>query len=268
MYKTRGPGYSEVCAPGFHAVLQLDGHYRDRSDKEEAVVSPGDLALFRQGRSYTTGGDHDVPTRSLVFSITPSDAMCPGLVEISALLSDADGPPHVELPARLAVRARLALIALDADNSAVELQEVLAAVNRHVSRIASHGRQAASASDTAAAHRELVQRLIETIGLSPGEAWSLEGLAERVHSSPYHLARIVRSQTGHSISDLISRARVLHASKLIEKTDWSLDLIARHCGYTHRGRLGKLFKAACGHTMAAYRSEVRDRQRRARATVL
>lgn len=269
-YDTAGQGFTTVTAPGCHAVVQVEGLYVDRSSPEPRVVPAGSLALFRPDRDYTTGDEVGTPAASLVFSFDSELLSRDEFRGFASVFRDQDGAALLHTKAPFAVRARLALIAASCSSSFVESQELALEISQHLARHSEHQTRGSSARRNPAtirARRALADSVLEAIARDPAQAWSLGKLAAEVHSSPFHLSRIVRDLTGWSIGELLVRGRVIKAAALLEQTDWSTDLVAMNCGYSHRGRLGVVFGQAFGASMSEYRRQCREKASRARSFV-
>lgn len=268
-YAADGLGFTTVMAPGYHLVIQTGGLFIDRSGGDDAIVHAGMLAFFRPGRRYTTGDAGGCSSRAVV--VTPSEAFLRDtqVPHITRALVHADGPAAVCMPAALSVRFRARLLGALRAGDPCGLEESLVDVDRALASVRP-GRRSPDqrqSSATAAAHRDLVRAAIDTIARQPGRAWSLQELADRLFRSPFHLSRVVRAETGGTVGDLIGRLRVEHAANLLADTDLSIDQIARGVGYTHRGRLGVLFRRFTGQSPNEFRRACRmaERRRRSRA---
>lgn len=268
-YDTKGCGFTTVTAPGYHAVIQIEGLYVDRTGGGRRVVPSGSLAFFRPEHVYTTGDDVGGPATAVVFSLADDLLQGGEFRRLSSMLKDPDGPALIHLDPSIAVRARVALLAASSASSFLESQELAMEVDDLLAQRSTRRRSAVDrrTPSTVRAHRELTESIVEVISRDPSRAWSLDQIAACTHSSPFHMSRVVRSVTGRSVGELLVRCRVLRAATLLEQTDWSTDLIALHCGYSHRGRLGVVFRSAAGQSMAEYRRQCRAITSRARISM-
>lgn len=87
---------------------------------------------------------------------------------------------------------------------------------------------------------------------------SVEVLAERSHMSPRHFARRFRAVTGTTPHQWLLGQRVLLASRLLETTDDSIELVAYRCGMGTAASLRTHFQRAVGTSPQAYRRTFRQ----------
>ncbi|MEO1512337.1 MAG: AraC family transcriptional regulator, partial [Planctomycetota bacterium] len=73
----------------------------------------------------------------------------------------------------------------------------------------------AARAGTARAHRELAEETRRILATRFAEPLTLASLARSVHSSPHHLARVFRAQTGSSIHACLRHLRLTNALEMI-----------------------------------------------------
>ncbi len=114
---------------------------------------------------------------------------------------------------------------------------------------------------------EVLERLTEKASLPPvvsrakqyieqhchDPLFSLQGAAEDLHISPQHLSRIFRHETGMTLMDYLSRARIRRAGALLLSTDMKMYEIAERVGYTSQHYFSSAFKRVLGISPAEYR---------------
>lgn len=83
---------------------------------------------------------------------------------------------------------------------------------------------------------------------------SVEDLAAHAHMSPRTFARRFKADHGTTPAAWLARQRVLHAQRLLERTDWGLDRIAAECGFGSAAVLRQNFARALGTSPTAYRA--------------
>ncbi|KAA9144432.1 helix-turn-helix domain-containing protein [Microbacterium lushaniae] len=105
-----------------------------------------------------------------------------------------------------------------------------------------------------------------SLSLAPVSDWMLENLradlsidqlAARAHMSPRTFARRFKADFGATPAAWLSRQRILHAQRLLEKTDLGLDRIAYESGFGSAAVLRQNFARTLGVTPTAYRSRFR-----------
>jgi two-component system response regulator YesN len=80
-------------------------------------------------------------------------------------------------------------------------------------------------------------------------------LAAMVHVSAGYLGRIFKKQTGHGITDYITRKRIVVARQLLIKTNLSITDISTRVGISYSSYFTKIFKEQVGMTPQEYRQQ-------------
>ena len=102
-----------------------------------------------------------------------------------------------------------------------------------------------------------------SLSLSPVTDWMLanlqsdlavEDLAARAHMSPRTFARRFKADLGTTPAAWLARQRIIHAQRMLEKTDLGLDRIAHECGFGSAAVLRQNFARVLGTTPTAYRA--------------
>ncbi len=83
---------------------------------------------------------------------------------------------------------------------------------------------------------------------------SVDQLAARAHMSARTFARRFKADFGATPAAWLGRQRILHAQRLLERTDWGLDRIADECGFGSAAVLRQNFARTLGTTPTAYRA--------------
>ena len=86
------------------------------------------------------------------------------------------------------------------------------------------------------------------------EDLSVEQLAARAHMSPRTFARRFKADHGATPAAWLGRQRLIHAQRLLEKTDFGLDRIADESGFGSAAVLRQNFARTLGMTPTAYRA--------------
>lgn len=87
-----------------------------------------------------------------------------------------------------------------------------------------------------------------------GRDLTVEQLASRAHMSPRTFARRFRSDFGTTPAAWLARQRVLHAQRLLERTELGLDAIAGESGFGSAAVLRQNFARTLDTTPTAYRA--------------
>ncbi len=102
---------------------------------------------------------------------------------------------------------------------------------------------------------ERLQRVVVAIAAEPLAKYSLEGLAEIAHVSPFHFARMFRAELGESPMRYVRRHRVGLASQLLRTTAMSVSEVAQRTGFSSAGRLSEAFRREKGCSPSEFRAD-------------
>jgi two-component system response regulator YesN len=90
---------------------------------------------------------------------------------------------------------------------------------------------------------------------------TLQHLARNVHVSPWHLARMIKRQTGQGFVAHLHQVRIAAACQRLEQTALSVKEIAGAVGYDSSSQFDRRFKRQVGVTPLSYRRSMFDRLR-------
>jgi AraC family transcriptional regulator len=105
-----------------------------------------------------------------------------------------------------------------------------------------------------------VQRALDFIEAHLNEPLTLSCVAERVHVSEYHFARIFRAATGASVMSYIRRRRLSESAHLLRQSDDTVLSIAIATGFGSGEAYSRAFNSCFGINPAAYRSNAEQYQ--------
>ena len=177
------------------------------------------------------------------------------------------GRTHVSLsPAAIALRKwfrhrldRGTATPLEADETALQL--LGAAV-----------RDAAASNPIAEARRSRAHDVVEATKIAlagrPEERWHLSALAQRVYSSPFHLARTFRRHVGMPLHRYHSLARLAAALDHVIDTSRDLSTIGADLGFASHSHLTAAFRSAFGCTPSTLRRNASARDAREMRKIL
>ena len=215
------------------AVLDPTSVYAMSAGAEERYDHPHDggddctwLSLDAELAAALWGGDPGLPAAPV--TSTPAIDLEHRLLLADAARADAD-------PEALAERA----IALAA-----------AALTRADARRVAAGRPA-----TESARRALADGAREALAAEPGRA--LPALARELATSPHHLSRVFRAQTGETIARHRMRLRVRRVLERLAGGDLDLARLAADEGFADQSHLCRVVRAETGTTPAALRAALR-----------
>lgn len=85
------------------------------------------------------------------------------------------------------------------------------------------------------------------------EDLSLQGIADTLFISPYHLSRIFKKHVGIGIVDYIKSIRIKAAQNLLVNTSDSITLVSDKCGFSSAAHFRRAFKEITGFSPQKYR---------------
>src|SRR5262249_10347644 len=98
-----------------------------------------------------------------------------------------------------------------------------------------------------------LQRVLALIEERLAEAIQVRDLADAVHLSPYHFARLFKQATGQAPHLYITWQRMDRAMELLAQSGLPLAQVARRVGYHTQAHFTGVFHARVGTTPRAYR---------------
>ncbi len=182
--------------------------------------------------------------------VTQSD---PAARDRSTLFSCSQGPCDSRLHFRAMTLFRALAAGTLADASAEEAllalaqSAVAAALGSHERRPVRQG------PDTNRAHAELVEATKAELSRQFSQRISLDDLARQVHSSPFHLARVFRRDTGLSIHAYRHQLRLRSALDRLAEDGRDLTALALELGFYDHGHFTAAFRRAFGQTPSRFR---------------
>ncbi|HEY4163066.1 MAG TPA: DJ-1/PfpI family protein [Dongiaceae bacterium] len=116
------------------------------------------------------------------------------------------------------------------------------------------GQMQFSRSEAAApAGRSALQELQRWVAANPSTNHTVSSLAERMHLSPRHFARLFRGEVGATPARWVEAARITAARRLLEAGSQSPKQVAANCGFADVDLLRRAFARHVGVTPAEYR---------------
>ena len=234
---------AEECATAHSIAFPVRGAFVKHHSRQRRVVADGCHAIFFRA---------DEPYR--VSHPVPGGDECLVVEATTATMDDVFGArgfgrTHALLDAGLVAAPRVLRHRLASGTSSwLEADErslgLYAALARPVPTPATRGRQA-----------EIVEATQLALAARPGDAWSLDALARRVHVSPFHLARTFRRRVGLPLHRYLLRARMAAALAEILDTTRALTAIAMDLGFSSPSHFSATFRATFGASPATVRRQ-------------
>jgi AraC family transcriptional regulator len=118
-----------------------------------------------------------------------------------------------------------------------------------------------SRQSTRKAHRDLVDATRVVLARRFREKLSLADLARAVFSSPFHLARIFRRETGLSLHQHLTRLRLRHALEHLADDKPDLTMLALDLGFSSHAHFSHAFRREFGSAPSQLRSSPKELRR-------
>ena len=100
---------------------------------------------------------------------------------------------------------------------------------------------------------QIIRLAVELINEHFKDNISLSAIAERLHTNPSYLSMLFKQETGVTLTNYISQARIKKSCDLLSETTASLSDIAAQCGFPDQSYFSKVFKKVTGITPKEYR---------------
>jgi len=104
--------------------------------------------------------------------------------------------------------------------------------------------------------RDPVRRAVAFIQQHYDRPISLAEVAKSAHISPSHLAYTFKNALGTSYKQYLTAQRIDAAKRLLQTTDWAVEVIAEQVGYPNVTNFYRLFQRETGQTPASYRRQI------------
>jgi AraC-like DNA-binding protein len=227
-----------VVFPGTSVVIEHTG-------REPVVTGPNHLMLYNPEQTYRRRlldprGDH------CVFLLVAT-----GLLAEAAAVSEPDrfrfGVSHGPTSAAAYLLHRLVVRRLDNDAAPdrVEVEEALyrlvwdaVTVDRHLN--GDHSRPVRER--TRAGHARLVEEAKALLAVRVAERLSLREIANELHTSPFHLARVFRARTGFGVHEYRNQLRLRLSLDRIFDSRLDLTALALELGFASHSHFTDSFR--------------------------
>jgi len=81
---------------------------------------------------------------------------------------------------------------------------------------------------------------------------SIDDICREINLSPYYFIRLFKTQTGRTPHEHLLAMRIDKASSLLQENSYSVEEVARICGFVNTGHFSALFKKKMGMTPREY----------------
>jgi AraC family transcriptional regulator len=234
---------AEECSPVNSVAFPLRGMFlKHHSSRERVVADACHAIFFKADEPYRVS--HPVAGGDECLVIEPSNDTLHDMLD-----AEQFAHTHAVLDARLVAATRILrhrmihrmASSLEAEETALGL---LAGTSAARPPAPAQRRQ-----------RDMVEATKISLAAQPGETWLLKTLAQRVHSSPFYLARTFQRLAGMPLHRYLLHSRL--AAALVEVLDSSRELseIALEFGFSNHSHFTYTFRRTFGATPASLRKE-------------
>ena len=83
----------------------------------------------------------------------------------------------------------------------------------------------------------------------------IDDICNQINISPYHFIRMFKAKTGTTPHEYLLGIRVNKAEEMLKKGIYSIEEVARLCGYIDASHFSSYFKRVLGVTPSAYKKK-------------
>jgi AraC-like DNA-binding protein len=239
-------------------VFVRRGVFRKHMGREEVLADANHVIFLNRGDEHRIS--HPVPGGDDCTSLTYNPKVIESFCDESASRGSGDRPfpfTHVLCTSACMLRLhrllkRIELHRADAFEVHEEGLAVLDAIGVE-SRKRNPGR-VGRRMGTQARHRRLVDAARELIAADPGADHTLQEIGQAVGSSPYHLVRVFRAQTGMPLHRYRNQLRLrLALERIAQQGNRDLTAIALELGYSSHSHFTEAFRREYHVSPSAFR---------------
>ena len=100
----------------------------------------------------------------------------------------------------------------------------------------------------------IVKNAMEYMNANYAQKMQLSDVAEHVYVSPWHLSKLINSETGESFSEVLNGIRIKEAQKLMSDPSLRISDIADKVGFLDLAHFSRVFKKTVGMSANEYRN--------------
>jgi AraC-like DNA-binding protein len=251
---------AEEEAPGYQIVFPRRGAFLKRRTTKDAILADPTLLLFfnrnetfRVAHPVAGGDDCTVITfedNALATFLREQDAVVAGSPLFATSFAPTSSAMMLGLHAlRRELRGSATPSQLAIEEASVQL---LAKASAYApTQAPPQGKR--TRPETHKANRDLVQRARVFLAANLRERMTLDAIARAVFSSPFHLARVFRQETGRSLHAQLNQLRLRDALDQIADGARDLTALALELGFSSHSHFTHAFRREFGRTPSELR---------------
>jgi AraC family transcriptional regulator len=253
-------------------VLPGRGAFFKHLSRTEAVVAePTQALLFARGRPYRVSHPDLAGDDCLALQFAPGalrEALA-AVASVDRLDASAVRPGVTLAPAAIGARALLSRRLSAGDAEGLEVEETgLALLGSVIASAAAVSRPARTRLATRVQRRQQADGVRARLRAEPARRWTLAELARGVYTTPFHLARLFRHETGTSVHQYQLRVRLAAALDPLLETDRGVSEIALGLGFATHSHFTAAFRTLLGVAPERFRRTARGGDVRELRTIL
>jgi len=268
----RGP---EELSPTNDLVFPRTGVFLRHVHRADVVGDPSQVLFFRRDEPYRVSHPARCGDDCTSFAFAPS-LLVEAVQAHDPHVQDRPTQPFTFMQAPCPARAfllhqRIRQAARAETRDPLALDEAAIALLAAVLAHAYAGRDAPhvpARHSTRDAHRAQVEQVQVLLAQRFAESLALDALAHAVHSSPFHLARLFRRETGLSLHQYRLRLRLCAALERLVEGEQDLTRLALELGFSSHAHFSDTFRRALGLAPSACRRSLDARRLRELSTNL
>lgn len=221
--------------------------------RQPIIGDPNVVMFYNRGQRYTRGKLSEQGDICDWFAFAPK-LVIEALRPVDPRVDDRWDRPfvfsHGPSTSKLYLRQRLLVEALSGPNppDLLTLEEKMLAILYDAIHIRYQQKRPSShkSASTRQSHKELVAGAKVILATHFAESLSLEALAESLYTSPYHLCRVFRQETGQTIHNYLNQMRLRASLESIAAKETSLTELSLALGFANHSHFSASFRRAFG----------------------
>ncbi|MCB8928206.1 MAG: helix-turn-helix transcriptional regulator [Ardenticatenaceae bacterium] len=221
--------------------------------QQPIIGDPNVVMFYNQGQRYWRGKLSEQGDICDWFAFAPQ-LVIEALRPVDPRVDDRWERPfvfsHGPSTSKLYLQQRLLVDALSGPHppDLLTLEEKMLAILQHAVQIRYQQKRpfAPKSSSTHQSHKELVAGAKAILATRYAESLSLEMLAEALFTSPYHLCRVFRQETGLTIHNYLNQMRLRASLEPVAAKETSLTELSLALGFANPSHFSASFRRAFG----------------------
>jgi AraC-like DNA-binding protein len=221
--------------------------------QQPIMADPNVVMFYNQGQRYTRGKLSEEGDICDWFGFAPQlvvEALRPVDPNVDDRWDEPFGYSHGPSTSQLYLQQRLLVEALSQDSKPdlFYIEEKMLAILQEAIGIRYRRKRPSpqKSSATQKIHKELVAGAKAILATRFAESLSLEQMAQALYTSPYHLCRVFRRETGQTIHNYLNQMRLRASLEHVATGEASLTELSLTLGFASHSHFSAAFRRAFG----------------------